>query len=215
MKAHLLIAHPEKTSFNFALHEMAVEVLTANGVNLTISDLYAESFTASASQSDVKGFPENESFNLAKAQRWGIEKDAFVADIKTEQDKLMSSDIVIMQFPLWWWSFPAILKGWVDRVLSSGFAYGNGATLMPKKVMYSITTGGASNEEELSYYKNKIDGLYQDVFGFIGWEVIPPFIAHGVQQITQQERFQILNDYREHLATHVVHAQQIETPTTD
>ncbi len=124
--------------------------------------------------------------------------------ISQEQDKLVSSDLLIFQFPLWWWSFPSILKGWIDRVLSSGFAYGNNATLKPKKIMYSITTGGANSKEEWEYYQSKIDGLYQDIFGFIGWEVLPAFIAHGVQQKTDDERKQILKNYKEHLVKFVV-----------
>ena len=70
--------------------------------------------------------------------------------------------------------------------------------------MYSITTGGASNNEELEYYKNKIDGLYRDVFGFIDWEIIPAFIAHGVQQKNDADRAGILEKYSKHLARHVV-----------
>ncbi len=111
---------------------------------------------------------------------------------------------MILQFPLWWWSFPAILKGWIDRTFTSGFAYGKDAKLLPKKVMYSITTGGANNAEELAYYKKKIDGLYQDIFGFIDWEIIPPFIAHGVQQKSEGERANLLTQYRQHLNKFVV-----------
>lgn len=70
--------------------------------------------------------------------------------------------------------------------------------------MYSITTGGANSKEELVYYQNKIDGLYQDIFGFMGWEVLPAFIAHGVQQKTEEERKQLLIHYKEHLVENVV-----------
>ena len=92
-------------------------------------------------------------------------------------------------------------------MFSSGFAYGKGAVLAPKKIMYSITTGGAGNKEEFDYYQSKVDGLYQDVFGFIGWEILPPFIAHGVQKKSHNERFQMLNDYKKHISHHITLAK--------
>ncbi len=199
MKVHLVVAHPEKTSFNLSLHQVAVSTFKNRDINTSVSNLYKDDFAAIAGHNDVLYFPKDEKFNLAKAQRLAQKNNSFVEEIKAEQQKLLSSDMLILQFPLWWWSYPAILKGWFDRVLSSGFAYGDGAELKPKRVMYSITTGGANNQEELEYYQQKIAGLYQDVFGFIGWQVMPAFIAHGVQQKTQQERTMILNNYEKHL----------------
>lgn len=70
--------------------------------------------------------------------------------------------------------------------------------------MYSITTGGANSEKELEYYQSKIDGLYQDIFGFMGWEVLPAFITHGVQQKSDEERKLLLNNYKEHVAKNVI-----------
>ena len=204
MKVHLVVAHPEKNSFNFALHQTAIKALKNERITVNVTDLYTEKFNPAAGHCDVHNFPAEEYFSLAKAQRWALKNNAFVKTIKDEQGKLMSSDLLILQFPLWWWSFPAVLKGWIDRVLTSGFAYGKGSTLAPIKVMYSITTGGANNKEELEYYQNKIDVLYQDVFGFIGWEIVPAFIAHGVQQKTKDERTKILKDYKNHLIKQVV-----------
>ncbi len=204
MKVHLVVAHPEQGSFNLALHRTAVEVLKNENFKLDISNLYEQNFNPVAGKNDTTNFPTEDFFQLAKAQRLALSNNSFVNGISQEQEKLMSSDLLIFQFPLWWWSFPSILKGWIDRVLSSGFAYGNNATLKPKKIMYSITTGGANSKEELEYYQNKIDGLYQDIFGFIGWEVLPAFIAHGVQQKTDDERKQLLKSYKEHLVKNVV-----------
>ena len=204
MRVHLVVAHPEQNSFNFALHNKAVEVLKNQSYALEISDLYAQDFNPVAGKNDTTNFPSGDLFQIAKAQRLALSNNSFVSSIKQEQKKLVSSDLLIFQFPLWWWSFPGILKGWIDRVLSSGFAYGDNASLKPKKIMYSITTGGANSKEELAYYQNKIDGLYQDIFGFMGWEVLPAFIAHGVQQKTEEERKQLLIHYKEHLVENVV-----------
>ncbi|PAJ75777.1 hypothetical protein CJF42_03415 [Pseudoalteromonas sp. NBT06-2] len=199
MKVHLIIAHPENNSFNHALHQTAVQTFEANEISIGESDLYHINFSAVAGKKDSPNFPVDGTFQLAAAQRWAIENDDFETSIKIEQSKLDSADVLILQFPLWWWSFPAILKGWIDRVLTSGFAYGEKSRLGKKKVMYSITTGGAENEDERDYYKRKIDGLYHDVFGFIGWECLPPFIAHGVQRETEKVRETMLLNYRQHL----------------
>lgn len=204
MKVHLVVAHPEQGSFNFALHKTAIEVLNKENIKFEVSDLYEQNFNPVAGKNDTTNFPIEDIFQLAKAQRLALSSNSFANSISQEQEKLASSDLLIFQFPLWWWSFPGILKGWIDRVLSSGFAYGNNAILKPKKIMYSITTGGANSKEELEYYQNKIDGLYQDIFGFIGWEILPAFIAHGVQRKTEEERTLLLKSYKEHLAKNVI-----------
>ncbi|MFC3032855.1 NAD(P)H-dependent oxidoreductase [Pseudoalteromonas fenneropenaei] len=198
MKIHLVLAHPEPFSFNSALHQTAVDMLTQNKIGVSVSNLYYAGFNPVAGPLDMHGYPQ-EHFALAAAQRWASNNAAFSADIVEEQSKLVECDAVILQFPLWWWSFPAILKGWIDRVLSSGFAYGKENTLPAKKVMYSITTGGADSQEDLDYYQSKINALYEDVFGFLGWETLPPFIAHGVQRLTDEERQLLLGKYKAHL----------------
>ena len=199
MRVHIVVAHPEANSFNLAMHQQAKSTLTERDINYFESDLYSMGFNPVAGHDDVENFPMDEYFHLIKAQRWALENQKFINEIVAEQEKLQASDLLILQFPLWWWSFPAILKGWIDRVLTSGFAYGNGAVLKPKKVMYSLTTGGASNAEEEAYYQNKINALYDDIFGFMGWETLPPYVAHGVQSISPQKRQQLLADYAEHL----------------
>ncbi|NOU52173.1 hypothetical protein HG263_16715 [Pseudoalteromonas sp. JBTF-M23] len=73
--------------------------------------------------------------------------------------------------------------------------------------MYSLTTGGASNEERQTYYQQKIDGLYQDVFGFMSWQLLLPFIAHGVQQLSCEQRANLLKTYEQHLLNSVVNKQ--------
>ncbi len=199
MNILLVIAHPEKKSFNHALFQTAAKELPDLGHSVQVSDLYQEKFTPSAGPEDMSGYPDEDSFQLAQAQRWAQANDAFVDAITTEQKKLLDSDLVILQFPIWWGSYPAILKGWIDRVLSSGFAYGRKPRLPPKEVMFSVTTGGASDAEEEEYYRTKVEGLFQDVFGFMGWTALPPFMAHGAARIDRQAREALLADYGRHL----------------
>ncbi len=199
MNAHLVIAHPQKNSFNFALHNTALNTLSGKNIHIEVTELYQQEFNAIAHFNDVLALPQSAQHNLAAAQRWAINTNNFSDDIKQEQEKLLAADILILQFPLWWWSYPAQLKGWIDRVFSSGFAYGEKAHLPAKKILYSVTTGGANTDEEHRYYQQKINALCQDVFGYIGWHILPAFIAHGVQQKTQHARALILTSYKQHV----------------
>jgi len=75
------------------------------------------------------------------------ETDSFAPDIKAEMDKLFWCDQLIFQFPLWWFSMPAILKGWIDRVFAMGKIYGGGkwynnGVFAGRRAMLSVTTGG-------------------------------------------------------------------------
>ena len=88
MKIHLVVAHPEKESFNLALHHTAMNTLSDEGISFSISDLYGERFDPVAGRPDVFDYPSSESFNLAKAQRWALENNAFEQSIVDEQSKL-------------------------------------------------------------------------------------------------------------------------------
>ncbi len=62
-------------------------------------------------------------------------------DVAAEQQALLAADIIIWQFPFWWFSMPWLLKKWQDDVLLYGFAYGSGAKLAGKRLLVSFTTG--------------------------------------------------------------------------
>ena len=71
----------------------------------------------------------------------------FRIDIAAEQKALLAADIIVFQFPFFWYSPPAILKEWIDQVLARGFAYGSGGTkLQGKRLIISLTTGGTEAE---------------------------------------------------------------------
>ncbi len=67
----------------------------------------------------------------------------FNIDVFAEQDNLVNSDIIIFQFPVNWYNVPALLKQWLDKVLTHGFAYGTGGDkLEGKTLLVSCTAGG-------------------------------------------------------------------------
>ena len=63
-------------------------------------------------------------------------------DVKAEQEKLVKADVVILQFPMYWYNAPSLLRKWFEDVLEHGFAYGSeGKALQGKRLIISFTTG--------------------------------------------------------------------------
>ncbi|MGX2950720.1 NAD(P)H-dependent oxidoreductase [Ursidibacter sp. B-7004-1] len=68
-------------------------------------------------------------------------------DVSAEQDALSRADVIVWQFPFYWYSTPALLKKWIDDVHTHGFAYGSdGNKLHGKKLIVSFTTGGSADD---------------------------------------------------------------------
>ncbi len=209
MNVLVVYAHEEPNSFNAAMKNLAVEVLEEAGHTVTVSDLYAMQFKAVA---DAEDFLERQDKHFLKRQ---LEEKAAAAlgtlspDILEEQRKLRECDLLILQFPLWWFSLPAILKGWVDRVMTMGFAYGGGkwydeGGLKGRKAMLALTTGGP----EAGYSPRGINGSMDEVLFpiqhgilyFCGFEVLKPFVAWGPAHQTEEGRKRSLEAYRAHLS---------------
>ncbi len=200
MKNALIItAHPYVQSFNFALRSEVLSTLRSSGWHCTMSDLYQQGFNPLLGTDDFIQFDPEIGFNLAKQQVQATKTKSYHPEITAEQDKLQQADLVILQFPLWWGSYPAILKGWIERIISRGFAYGENFELANKKVMLCITTGGASNKEEEKYYADKVASLAADIFEYTKMEIQPPFICHGPTFLSPQQRAQSLKALSKHL----------------
>jgi NAD(P)H dehydrogenase (quinone) len=117
--AHWIYAHPQSGSLNRHLFDAGVEVLTAR-YDVQTSDLYAQGFDPLLAQRDLDGREGNIVDLMGEVNESGLVPD----DVRLEQEKLASSELLVFQFPLWWYGAPAILKGWFDRVFTNGFAYG-------------------------------------------------------------------------------------------
>jgi NAD(P)H dehydrogenase (quinone) len=133
---HLVIAaHPSAKSFNRAVVEAYTSALQEHAHHVECRDLYAINFNPVLSARDLAAV------SRGKASR----------DIRAEQAAIRRADVVTLISPLWWSGFPAILKGYLDRVFCAGFAYVIKAdqylpSLSGKKGVI-ITTSGASAQE--------------------------------------------------------------------
>jgi len=198
-KLLLVTAHPYQQSFNFALRTQVLFCFEKLNWHIQRSDLYQQGFNPLLGTDDFNQFNDEIGFSLAGQQSHAYKVENFHPAIEHEQAKLKAADLIILQFPLWWGSFPAILKGWIERVLSYDFAYGANNVLAGKSVMFSVTTGGAANESEEQYYADKISALEKDVFDYMKINILPTFICHGPARKDQQQREGELQRLNSHL----------------
>ena len=211
MKVLIVYANPEPKSFNSAMKELAVSVLSEQDHEVKISDLYEMNFKASLGRNDFLELTNSDHVNYVMELKSAYEKQKLAEDIRKEQEKLLWADFIILQYPLWWFSVPAVLKGWFDRVLATGFAWDFGrmydkGLLAGKKAMISVTTGGP----EAIYSPNAPHGwdinqvLYpvnHGVLYFCGIQPTPPFVAYAVFQVENEVRKQYLEGYKKRLLT--------------
>ncbi|GIF11398.1 NAD(P)H-dependent oxidoreductase [Actinoplanes teichomyceticus] len=116
-------AHPRRGSLNDRLFTAGVEALSQRYQVLT-SDLHDQRFDPVLSDRDL-GDSAGKPGNIAELVGEAYTRGQTPEDVRTEQAKIAAAELLIVQFPLWWYGPPAILKGWFDRVFTSGFAYGD------------------------------------------------------------------------------------------
>lgn len=210
MNILIVYAHPESKSFNGALLNKSISVLRGCGHEVQVSDLYTMKFNPIASTEDFRERRFPEALQYDREQKYAYERGHFAPDIKTEIDKLLWCDFLILQFPLWWYSVPAILKGWFDRVLVNGVAYGKGKRLdagglKGRKAMLSFTTGCYSEMVEpdglLGDLEVNLWHLNHGTLYYSGFEVLPPFAAWSIHYTTLEQREDYLEQYAERLRT--------------
>ncbi|WP_194818407.1 NAD(P)H-dependent oxidoreductase [Nocardia sp. XZ_19_385] len=116
-----VIANPDPGSLSHSLYRHGVEHLRDTGHSVADVDLYATNWNPVLSEADTIG-SSGETFS--DRQRHATLQATLPADVARQQQLVAESDTVIIQFPLWWYGMPAILKGWFDRVFTNGFAFG-------------------------------------------------------------------------------------------
>jgi NAD(P)H dehydrogenase (quinone) len=208
MRVLIAYAHPEPTSFNAAMKDLAVATLSGAGHSVTVSDLYAQGFNPVAGAHDFTSRVDPVRLDVGVEQANAARTAGFAPDVQAEIDKLMAADLLILQFPFWWYSVPAILKGWIDRVFAYGVAYDFGRTwdrgvFRGRRAMLAFTTSapptssfpdGRNGDLERTLWP-----LHAGVLALCGYDVLQPCVAHAVRWVDQDRRDAILADYRQRL----------------
>lgn len=200
-KVLIVYAHPEPQSFNAALRGVAERTFAALGDEVRVSDLYAMGFDPVARASDFKAPQAPDRLDYFAEQKHAWKSGSLADDIQAEIDKVAWCDLLLLQFPLYWFSVPAILKGWIDRVFVPGFAFGSGkwyerGGLTGKRAMLSATMAaypemmGADGLNGL--LEVNLWPLQNGALAFCGFEVLAPFVAHGVPYSQAEDREAIL-----------------------
>ncbi|NUS26847.1 MAG: NAD(P)H-dependent oxidoreductase [Streptomyces sp.] len=200
MKKKILIvsAHPEPRSLNAALTTFAVDHLRTSGHEVRLSDLYAMKWKPTVDADDYTdhGSDGARRLHVMRDSEEATLNGRLAPDIAAEQEKIRWSDALILQFPMWWFSTPAILKGWIDRVFTSGFGYGpevpppyddNGSALAGRRALLSVTLGA----RETAFSDRGIHGRLTDVlhplqhglFWFTGMAPLEPFAVYDTDRM--------------------------------
>ncbi|GAB2575739.1 NAD(P)H-dependent oxidoreductase [Streptomyces capparidis] len=194
-KILLVSAHPEPRSLNAALTSFAAGHLRAAGHEVRSSDLYAMKWKATVDADDFPDHAPGGRLAVMAASEEATLSGRLSPDIAAEQEKLLWSDAVVLQFPLWWFSVPAILKGWIDRVFTSGFAYGPAVPppygqgpLAGRRALVSVTIGARetsfSDRGVHGHLKDVLHPLLHGLFWFTGIAPLEPFAVHGSNDLS-------------------------------
>ncbi|MDX2164675.1 MAG: NAD(P)H-dependent oxidoreductase [Gammaproteobacteria bacterium] len=174
-RAHLIIAHPKKESFNYALAELAQNYLHDKNFDVVITDIYDLYQKQHAAVSP---------FQFSRS-------DPEIKQIKSEQAKIKSSQLTLVQFPLYWYSVPGLLKNYMDSVWELNFAFTPPDGVFEKspiadgrKIMLSLSTQTPKEkyiaEEILGPMENILHPI-ELAFKFIGYNTLPAFVTYNIE----------------------------------
>ncbi|KGQ70735.1 NAD(P)H oxidoreductase [Chelonobacter oris] len=185
---HLIIyAHPNLHSFTKAVVDSITAVSKKCGYDCTIRDLYRMGFDPILSYEELQGSYQ------------GI----VAAEIRHEQELIRQADLITLVYPLWWMGFPAILKGYLDRVLTHGFAYKteNGISqglLNGKRLCQFVLIGSRLAEyQKCGFDKSIKDMLVDGLFNYCGISDIQHTIFDEIHIIDQAARQKLLQQAAE------------------
>lgn len=155
MKISVILGHPTPGSFNHAIATRVVETLCAFGHEVVFHDLYAEDFDPIMRTGEI---PRG---------------SAAPAGIERHSAEIVSAGGIVIIHPNWWCQPPAILKGWVDRVLRPGQAYrfeaGRAVGMLQARTALVITTANNAQENEVEMYGDPLEVFWKKVvFGLCG-----------------------------------------------
>ena len=208
MKIFIVYWHVEEKSFNHAMLETAVNTLAENGNKVKVSDLNRMKFDPVLSRKSFKTVKDPTVFNPVQESLYAAANDGFADFINIEMQKIEWCDLLIFQFPLWWFGMPAMIKGYIEQVFAPGKFFDSDhmyekGFLHGRKAMLSLTTGATAD----AYIKDGFNGdinvilrpIQRGVLEFCGFEVLRPQIVYAPTHIMQAQRENELAKYARRL----------------
>ncbi len=182
----IIYAHPNPKSFNHAILDTVKDALSRAGKEVSVRDLNAINFNPVLSADDLAGMMQGK----------------ITAEVKAEQEFVGLADIIVVIYPLWWSGMPAILKGYIDRVFTEGFAYrivgpDLEGLLKGKKVLLITTTGAPQEMYEASgMFRSMAQTTGEGIFQFTGMELIEHKYLCAIPYIKDEDRKKMLEEVR-------------------
>lgn len=209
MKAHIVHAHSEPASFTAAMRDVAKAALEAKGYDVTISDLYAMGFDPLISRADFT-HEVGEPVAFTKEQRVGWSERTLDPAILAEANKTLAADLLVLTFPVYWFSVPAMLKGWMDRVLLSGPFYSgrdmyDRGGMKGKKALAIASLGGRPHMFGADSLHGPLGNgmlrhVLQGTLGVCGYEVVEPFFAYHAPYVKPEARTEMLAQLKDYVS---------------
>ena len=204
MRVLVVYWHPEPQSFNAAMFHKACATLKAAGHEVKTSNLHEMNFDPVSSRKNFTTVKDINYLKLQLEETNATELSGFAEDVENEIRKIEWCDLMILQFPLWWFGLPAVLKGWVDRVFAMGRVYGYGhiyetGVFRGKQALLSLTTGGPEEAYLKGAFNGDINGIlrpiHRGILQFVGFDVLKPHIVYGPVHMTEEQRALALAEY--------------------
>ena len=137
MKTLLVLAHPRKDSLTAKVAEIFAAGLEKNGHQIEWADLVEEGFDPVLREADE---PD-----------WNDPDKEYSPEVRREMERVERNDATVMIFPVYWWSVPAVLKGWIDRVWNYGWAYGEVSYPQQRAWMIGVAGNTADGFRKYGY----------------------------------------------------------------
>ncbi|OMF28484.1 NAD(P)H-dependent oxidoreductase [Paenibacillus peoriae] len=180
MNINILYGHPYAKSFNKAILEQVIAHLNVRGANVKVKDLIQMSFNPMVGLKDLEAKVTN----------------VLPEEIVKEQEDLLWADALIIISPVWWGGFPAVIKGYIDRVFTTGLIRSSdGVYGLEGKRAYSIfTTGSSEDYIRISHQKDMLYAANDNLFGFAKFSDAEIKLLCSVPRVTLEERKAMLLD---------------------
>lgn len=186
MKVSLILGHPNPASYTHAIAQAIADALPQDGHDLHFHDLYREGFDPVLTLPEMRGQPSGDPL------------------IELHCQEVAEADAFVIVHPNWWGQVPALLKGWIERVMRLDLAYrldakdGGGtrpAGLLRAGTALVINTSDTAPEREVELYGDPLERIWRDcVFDFCGVRQVQRRVLGPVAAVSADTRASWLND---------------------
>lgn len=180
----IIIANPANTSYNAAIQHTIVNQVKRHNQEVKIRDLYAVNFNPVLQQEEILNF----------------QKKIYKPDVCFEQQQIEWADVIYFIYPTWWYSMPAILKGYCDRVFAHGFAFTSSPDgpigLLKGKKAFLFETAGDTEQSivERNLMPSMKHTIDVGILAYCGFEVLQHKVMTDIHNISDEQRQKYLKE---------------------